>query len=107
MTEHWLKQPKLLPCLTVDECQTIGRCTNHHKSPTNKPSLTGVALSLVQIKYTYSCLQAFITTKHRLNQPKTMPSHAAVECQTVKIHLYHHKTPANKPSLTGTGMSLD
>jgi len=23
MTEHWLKQPKMLPCLSVVECQTM------------------------------------------------------------------------------------
>ena len=74
MTELWLKQPKILPCLTVDVCQTIGRCPNHHKCPTNKPSLTDVALSLVQIKYTYPCLHDLLWLNIGWSSQKCCPA---------------------------------
>ena len=38
----------------------------HHKTSANKPSLTGVGMSLDQVKYTYPCLPAFIMTEHWL-----------------------------------------
>ena len=82
MTEHWLKQPKMLPI-----------STNHHKTSANKSSLNGVALSLVQIKHTYPCLQAFTMTELWPKQPKMLPS------------TIHHKTSANKPSLTAVALS--
>ena len=41
MTEHWLKQPKMLPSHIVVECQ-IMKMHHHCKTPENKPSLTGV-----------------------------------------------------------------
>ena len=85
MTEHGLKQPKMLPCLIVLECQTIGRCNKHHKTSANKCPLTGGALSLIQIKCTHPCLHAFTMTEHRLKQPKMLPSHVIVDCQQVKI----------------------
>ena len=106
MTEHWLKQPKALPCLIVVECQTIGRFTNHHKTPANKTSLTGVGMNLVQIKYTYPCLQAFTMTEHWLKQPKALPYLIVVEHQTIGRCTNHHKTPTNKPPLTGVILNL-
>jgi len=56
------------------------RYINHHKTSANKPSLTGIRMSLDQIKYTYPCLHAFTMTEHWLKQPKILPSHVAVEC---------------------------
>ena len=37
---------------------------------------------------TYTCtwLTAFIMTQHSLKQPKMLPSHIVVECQTMKMH---------------------
>ena len=61
MTEHWLKQPKMLPRYIVVECQKL-RCSNQHKTSATAPSLTGNEMSLVQIKHTYPCLTAFIMT---------------------------------------------
>ena len=47
MTEHWLKQPKMLPSShVVVECQKW-RCSNHHKTPAYKPSLTGVEMRTI------------------------------------------------------------
>jgi len=85
MTEHWLKQPKMLPCLIVVECQTI-KMHQPQNTPVNKLSLTDVRMSLVQIKYTYPCTPAFIMTEQWLKQPKMMPCHIAMECQTMKMH---------------------
>jgi len=62
------------------------RYINHHKTSANKPFLTGVALSLAQIKYTYPCLHTFTMTEHWLKQPKVLPCHVVVEGQNVKIH---------------------
>ena len=58
--EHCLKQPKMLTCQTAVECQKI-RCINQHKFA-SKSSLTGLGMSLDQVKYTYACLPAFIMT---------------------------------------------
>ena len=58
MTEHWLKQPKLLPSHIVVECQNW-RCSNHLKTPAYKPSLTNVGMSLVQIKHNLSMFNIF------------------------------------------------
>jgi len=58
--------------------------------------MTGVEMSLVQIKYTYPWLHAFTMTEHWLKQPKMLPSHVAVECQTMKIH----QPPQNPCKLT-------
>jgi len=52
ITEHWLKQPKMLPSHVAVECKKL-RYINHHKTPANKSSLTGVKMSLDQIKYDY------------------------------------------------------
>ena len=56
-----MKQPKLLPSHIVLECQKW-RCSNHHSTPTNKSSLSGLGMSLVQMKHTSPCLTAFIMT---------------------------------------------
>jgi len=105
MTEHWLKQPNMLPSHIAVKCQTIWRCTNHHKTPKNMPSLTGVGMNLDQVKYTYPCLTAFMMmTEHWLKQTKNLPSHIAVQCQ-MKMHQWP-QNPYNKTSLTGVGMSL-
>jgi len=45
------------------------------------PSLTGVEMSLDQIKHTYPCLTALIMTELWLKQPKMLLSHIVVECQ--------------------------
>jgi len=85
MTEHRLVQPKC--CLaTLPLSAKLQRCINHHNASANKPSLTGVGMSLVQIKYTYPCLPAFTMTEHWLAQPKMLPCHIAVECQKSKMH---------------------
>ena len=57
------------------------RCISQHSTPAIKPSLTGVGMSLDQVKYTYACLTAFIMTEHWLKQPKMLHSHIVVECQ--------------------------
>jgi len=83
------------------------RCTNHQKAPANKPSLSGVGLSLNKIKYMYPHLTAFIMTEHWLmQQPKMLPCHIDVECQKWRCINYHN-TPANKASLSDIGKSLD
>ena len=84
MTEHWLKQPKMLPCHIAVECQKL-RCINLHSTPANKSS-TGVGMSVDQVKFTYPCLPAFIMSEHWLKQPKIQPYHIAVQCQTMKMH---------------------
>jgi len=168
MTEHWLKQSKMLPSHIAIEwwCQKMKMDQLHHKTSANKPPLTGVGMSLDQVKYTYPCLPTFIMTEHWLKQPKMLPCHIAVKYQTMKMHqppqysckyvfpdwcrnefgsskiclsmftsFYydwtlaeaaknaafpatllsstklwrcnnHHETPADKPSLTGVGMNL-
>jgi len=60
---HWLKQPKMLP-IHIDAVE------RQKNKPANKPSLTGVGMSLDQVKYTYLCLQAFIINEYWLIQPK-------------------------------------
>jgi len=50
---------KSAACLIVVEHQ-LGRGTNHHKTPANKPTLTGAGLSLDQVKGTKKSLPAFI-----------------------------------------------
>ena len=107
MTEHWLKQPKMLPCHIAVKCQKM-KMLQPHKTPANKPSLTGVGMSLDQVKYTYPCVPAFIMTEHWLKQPRLLPCHIANECETRKMHQPpHRQTPANKPSLTDVGMNVD
>ena len=64
----------------------LWRCINHCKTPANKSSLTSVALILVQIKYTYPCLQSITMTEHWLKQPKVLPCLIVVECQTRMMH---------------------
>ena len=47
--EHWLKQPKMLPCLTVVEYQTM----KMHQPPQNsckQTSLSGIGMCLFQMK---------------------------------------------------------
>jgi len=101
MSEHWLKQPKML--LSAK----LWRCSNHQKTPTKKASLTGIGKSLVQIKCTDPCLTAFIIAEHWLKQPKMLPSHIVVECQSMKMYQPPQKSCQYKPSLTGVEMSLD
>jgi len=105
MTEHWLlKKPKMLPSHIFVECQKW-RCSNHHKMFANMSYLTGVGMSLVQIKHTYPCSIAFTMTQLWLKQPKILPSHIVIGCQKWRCS-NHLKTPAYEPSLTGVGMSL-
>jgi len=73
--------------------------------PQYSPSLTGVALSLVQVKYTYPCLQAFTMTEHWLKQPKVLLYLIVVEYQTIGRCPNHYNTPTHKPSLTGVALS--
>ena len=40
-----MKQPKMLSCYIVVECQKR-RCSNHHSAPAYNPSLTGVGMIL-------------------------------------------------------------
>jgi len=42
-------------------------------------------MGLDQTKYIYPCLPAFMVTEQWLKQPKMLPSHIAIECQTVKM----------------------
>ena len=50
MTEHWLKQSKMLPIsYTLLLSAKKLRYINHHKTPANRPSLTGVGMSLDQV----------------------------------------------------------
>ena len=50
----------------------LWRCNNHHETPADKPSLTGVGMNLGPVKYAYPCLPAFIMTEHWLKQPKLL-----------------------------------
>ena len=59
---------------------------NHHETPANKPSLTGLGLYLDQVQFTYPCLPAFILTEPWLKQKKILPVNIDVKCQTMKIH---------------------
>ena len=104
MTELWLKQPKMLSCCITAECQTI----KMHQPPqtsANKPSLTGIGMSLDQVKYTYPCLTAFIMTKYWLKQPTCCPATLLLSAKQWRCSRYQD-TLANKPSMTGVGMSL-
>ena len=59
---------------------------NYEDAPTRTElllSLTGVGMSLDQVKYTYPCLPAFIMTQQWLKQPKMLPCLSVVECQTM------------------------
>ena len=75
MTEHWLKQPKMLPCCITVECHTM----KMNQPPQNfcryMPSVTGIGMSLDQVQYNYPCLTAFTMTEHWLKQPKMLTSH--------------------------------
>jgi len=44
------------------------------KNSLDKPSLTGVGMSLDEVKYDYPCLTAFIMTEHWLKKPKMLPA---------------------------------
>jgi len=73
MTEHWLKQPKMLPSHFGVECQKW-RFSNHHSTPANNLSLSAVGLSLVQIKHTYPCLTAFLLLNTGWSNQKCCPA---------------------------------
>jgi len=105
MTEHWLKQLKMLPSHIVVECQKW-RCSNHLKTPAHKPSLTGVGMSLVQIKHTYLCLTALLWLNTGWSSQKCCPATLLLSAILWRC-TNHLKIPANMPSLTGIGMSLD
>jgi len=93
MTEHWLKQPKMLyipSYLSFVECQKW-RCSNYHKTFVKMSSMTNLGMSLDQIKHSYPCLTYFIMTQHWLKQPKMLPSHIVVECQNWRCS-NNHKT---------------
>jgi len=84
MTEHWLKQPKVMPSHIVVVCQKW-RGSNHHKTPAQRPSLAGVGMSLDQVKYTYPLLTAFIMTELWLKKAKNAAQPICVECQKMKV----------------------
>jgi len=48
------------------------RYINHHKTPANKPSLTGAGMSLEEVKYNNKSILAFIMTESWLKQPKVL-----------------------------------
>ena len=77
------------------------RCIKHHKTLEDKPSLTGVGMSLNQVKYTYSCLPALIIEAAK-NAATLLLSAKQLRCTNCPSN-----SPANQPSLTGVGMSLD
>jgi len=74
MTEHWLKQPQILPRHIAVKYQTVKMHQPPQYSCKYKPSLTDVGMSLDQVKYTCPCLPAFIIAEHVLkHQPKILP----------------------------------
>ena len=104
--KHLVKQPKKLPHHIVIECKTL-RCTNQNKTPVNTYSLTGFGMSLDQVKYTYPHLTASFYDDWTLAAAAKWA--ALPHCCWVPNYKNMHqpqKTPANKPSLTGLGMSL-
>jgi len=82
MTEQWLKQPKVLPCLIVVKCQT----RKVHQPPEYSPALTGAALSLVQTIILIHVCKLFLWLEHWLKQPNVLPCLIVVESQTRKMH---------------------
>jgi len=50
------------------------RYINHHKTPASEPSLTGVGMSLDQVKYSNKGLPAFIITEHWLKPKNCCPA---------------------------------
>jgi len=61
MTEHWLKQPKILPCYIAVKWQTM-KMYQPTQNSCKASSLTSTGMSLDQVNSTYPCLAAFITT---------------------------------------------
>jgi len=98
MPEHWLWSSKThYPATSLSNAKKIW-CISHHKTLLDKPSLTCVGMSLVQIKYTYPCLLAFIMTEYRLKQPKSCPATLLLSAKQWRC-INDHNIPTNKASL--------
>ena len=81
----------------------LGSCTNYTTILTF-PSI-GVALSLVQIRYTHPCLQACTMMKIGWSSQKCCPASLLLSSKLGRC-TSHHKTPVNKPFLTSMALRL-